>query len=134
MDNRQRLFTALELGRPDRVPVWELAFNEPSIIGIAKHFMDEDQLPEPKLAMHMTEGEKVQTLAGLAAFVRALDIDGITAMGLPAREQVDADHIRDAFGVINHLSAAGEPVPIEGPIKEASDLKKYRMRKPQDQT
>ncbi len=132
MDNRERLLTALDRGQPDTVPVWELAFNEPSIIGIARHFMDKDQLPEPRLAMFMTDKEKIQTLAALATLVRELDVDGITAISLPPRVPIDDDHIRDAFGVINHLSDAGEPVPVEGPIKDPTDLKNYRMRKPHE--
>ena len=54
MDGRQRIMTALNLGQPDMVPIWEMAYNEPSIIGIAKHFMDEKELPKPKLIMDMS--------------------------------------------------------------------------------
>ena len=48
MTGRQRILAALELERPDRAPHFELAYNESSIIGIARHFTDE--LPPNKAA------------------------------------------------------------------------------------
>ena len=39
MNGKERIMTALEVGQPDLVPIWEMAYNEPSIIGIARHFV-----------------------------------------------------------------------------------------------
>ena len=55
MNGRERILTALSLGQADRVPHMELAYNEASIIGIARHFTDE-LLPD-KPACDMTPEE-----------------------------------------------------------------------------
>ena len=132
MDGKQRIATALEVGQPDMVPIWEMAYNESSIIGIAGHFVDAQDLPEPKLIMDMSDKERAQVLQALIAFVRELDLDGVTAVSLAPRERVDEQHIRDAIGVVYHLSEFGEPYPVAGPIRERSDLKGFSLRSPVD--
>ena len=132
MNGKERILTALGRGQPDMVPIWELAFNEPSIIGIAGHFMDKDKLPEAKPIMDMTIAERLKLINCLFTLVKELDTDGLTAISLAPRERIDKDHMRDCMGVTYHLSDFGEPYPVEGPIKEPADLKKYRMRSPDD--
>ncbi len=132
MNGRERILIALERGQPDIVPVWEMAYNEPSIIGIARYFADADELPEPKLVMDMTDEERFKLLGGLITFVRELDLEGVTAISLAPRERLDHDHIRDALGVVYHLSQFGEPYPVNGPIHDAADLKSFRMRPPEE--
>ena len=41
MNGKERMTTALSLGVPDRVPHWALAYNESSIIDIARLFTDD---------------------------------------------------------------------------------------------
>lgn len=132
MNGKERIMTALGLGQPDMVPIWEQAYNEPSIIGIAKYFVKADKLPEPKLVMDMNDEERAQLLNGLIAFVRELNLDGVTAISLAPRERVDKDHVRDSIGVVYHLSAFGEPYPVDGPIKKASDLDGFSLRPSED--
>jgi uroporphyrinogen decarboxylase len=132
MNGKERILTALELGQPDVVPIWEMAYNESSIIGIAAHFVDAQDLPEPKLIMDMSDKERAQVLQALIAFVRELDLDGVTAVSLAPRERVDKQHIRDAIGVVYHLSEFGEPYPVDGPIQARSDLEGFRLRSPVD--
>jgi len=132
MDGKERVMTALDLGVPDTVPIWEMAYNEPSIIGIAKHFLEEDKLPPDIQVMDMTPEEKFKLIGALITFVRELDLDGVTAVSLAPRERIDKDHMKDALGVVYHLSGVGEPYPVDGPIKEASDLDGFRMRPPEE--
>ncbi len=132
MNGKERIKVALDRGQPDAVPIWEMAFNESSIIGIAKHFTDEANLPEVKLLMDMTGEEKLKLIGGGITLIRELDLDGMTAVSLAPRERADEKHMRDANGVIYHLSQVGEPYPVDGPIKEPGDLKGFKMRKPQD--
>ena len=132
MNGRERIHIALERGQPDMVPIWEMAYNESSIIGIARYFVAGEQLPEPKLNMDMTDTERFQLLNALITFVRELDLDGVTAVSLAPRERLDKQHIRDALGVVYHLSNVGEPYPIDGPISDPADLSGYRMRRPQE--
>jgi len=132
MTGKERILAALERRQPDMVPIWEQAFNESSIIGIARHFMDAARLPEPKYAMDMTPAEVGQLFDGLTTFVRELDLDGVTATSLAPRERLDVAHMRDSNGVVYHLSEFGEPYPVDGPIKDRSDLGGFRMRPPED--
>jgi uroporphyrinogen decarboxylase len=124
--------TALGRGTPDMVPVWELAFNEASIIGIARHFMEEDKLPPVKPVADMSGDEMVKMVFGLIAFVKELDNDGVTAIWLPGRERVDEKHTKDGLGVIYKMCDVGEPMVVDGPIKEPSDLKGFKLRRPQE--
>ncbi len=124
--------TALNLGQPDTVPIWEMAYNESSIIGIAKHFMEEKELPKPKLLMDMSGEEKFRLIGGLMTLVKALDLDGVTAVSLAPRERLDKEHMKDSLGVVYHLSDFGEPYPVSGPIGDLGDLKKFKMRPPVD--
>lgn len=132
MKGKQRIMTALQLGQPDTVPVWEQAFNEASIVGIAKNFVEADNLPEPKSAVDMSPEEISQLFSALLAFVRELDLDGVTATSVPPNERLDETHIRDVLGVVYHVSEFGAPYPVDGPIKERSDLRGFSMRPPQD--
>jgi uroporphyrinogen decarboxylase len=132
MNGRERILAALELRQPDIVPIWEMAYNESSIIGIARHFLPAESLPQPKLIMDMSDAERAQLLGGLITFVRELDLDGVTAVSLAPRERVDREHIRDAIGVVYHLSEFGEPYPVDGPIQQRSDLENFELRSPVD--
>ena len=132
MNGKERIEAALELKQPDVVPIWEMAYNESSIIGIAKYFVEAQDLPEPKLMMDMSDKERAQVLGALIAFVRELDLDGVTAVSLAPRERVDKQHIRDAIGVVYHLSEFGEPYPVDGPIQQRSDLQGFSLRSPVD--
>jgi len=44
MNNRERFMTALKLGEPDRVPIFDLGFNEESILNVGRHFTSDLQL------------------------------------------------------------------------------------------
>ncbi len=131
MDNKERFMTALNRGVPDRVPVWELAFNEPSIIGIARHFMDAAKLPAVKPVMDMSDEERLKMLFALVTLLKELDLDGVTAMWLPPRTRVDEQHMRDGLGVTYHLSEVGEPMAVDGPIHGPDDLKGFKIRRPE---
>jgi len=130
MQPRERMLAALDLKQPDRVPVWELAFNEASIIGIARHFTSE--LPPLKPVSDMTMEEKLQLFDAMCTLVDSLDLDGITLLALGQREKVDDKHFRDGLGVVYHLSDHGSPFPVEGPIKDASDLKNFKLDPPSE--
>jgi len=131
MTGKERMLTALSLGQPDRVPVWEMAYNEPSIIAIAGHFMDPGSLPPPKFLLDMTPEEVFRLIGGLIGFIKALDLDGATAVSTAPRERLDREHIRDAFGIVYHIGGnVGEPYPVDGPIQKPSDLSGYKMREP----
>ncbi|MDH3346348.1 MAG: hypothetical protein OEL75_04110, partial [Kiritimatiellaceae bacterium] len=107
MDGKQRMLTALDRGQPDMVPVWELAFNESSIIGIAKDFLEPDKLPPNISVDEMTGEQRFQLVNALFSLVRGLDLDGISARTLSPMEKVDKDHVRDCFGGVYRTSEHG---------------------------
>jgi uroporphyrinogen decarboxylase len=127
MTGRERILTALELGQADRVPHFELAYNEPSIIGIAKHFTDE--LPPEKPASDMTPEELIMIFQALGLIIEELEVDGMTARILEQGEEISEDSFKDTWGIIYKRNPFGLAFPMEGPIKSASDLKGYKPPK-----
>ena len=77
MTGQERILKALNLEQPDRVPHFELAYNESSIIGIARHLTD--KLPPDKPVADMTPEELVMIFDALTLFIEELDVDGLTA-------------------------------------------------------
>ncbi|MEW5945303.1 MAG: uroporphyrinogen decarboxylase family protein [bacterium] len=127
MTGRERILTAIDRRQPDAVPVWELAFNEPSIVALARGFADESQLPEPKFYGDMSDLELLQLVEAFAAMVRGLDIDGVCAPVNAQIERLDQKHVRDEMGVVYHVSDFGEPYPVAGPLKDPADVRGFRM-------
>jgi len=132
MKGRERVLTALSLGEPDVVPVWELAFNEASVIGLAKKFMDESDLPEVKNIMDMSDEEVLQLVNAFKVMGEGLGLDGFTATGMAPMERVDKDHFRDVYGVVHRESEVGEPFPVKGPIEGPEDIKGFKLAPPEE--
>jgi uroporphyrinogen decarboxylase len=130
MNRKERMLTALSLGQPDRVPVWELAFNEESIINVGRLFTDD--LPPVKLAHEMNIDEKVKLLEVLYKFARELELDGLTSIYLFNRRLVSNDHIQDDWGRVFHIDREGDGVPVQGPVNEPGDLKRLKIIHPQE--
>lgn len=125
---KERYLTALRNEQPDMVPIWDLGINEPSIINIARHFTDD--LPEEKMVHEMSPDELMKMLQTLMLVVDELDFDGVTLPMFLGREVVGENLVKDRLGVVSQVSAHGEPVVVEGPIKSKDDLKKYRPPAP----
>lgn len=130
MTGRERMLTALSCGQPDRVPVWEMAFNEESIIKLGRFFTDD--LPPNKFAQQMTLEEKVKLLNTLFTIVKELHLDGITSISLLATEKVDDLHVKDGWGRILRISEEGEATAVGGPVGKPEDLKTLNPYHPQD--
>lgn len=130
MTGKERFLTALNRGEPDMVPIWDLAFNEPSIVNIAKHFTD--NVPPLKLLHQMDANDLVAIMRALFLIAEELDLDGLTMPTLLGREHIEGDIIRDRLGVIQHVGWHGDPIPFDGPIKSPADLKTYKPPKVDD--
>jgi uroporphyrinogen decarboxylase len=124
LNGRERMITALSMGIPDRVPHWELAYNEKSVINIARHFTED--LPEADYIQRMDLENKVKLFEAVLLLVKELDVDGITLRIFPETEIVDDEHVRDDWGVTFLLSPYGESLVRDGPIKDESDLRGYK--------
>ncbi len=96
------------------MPVWEMAFNEESIIKLGAFYTDD--LPPMKFAQQMTMEEKVKLLTTLFTVARELELDGITSIGLLGTEPVDDDHVKDGWGRILRVSEEGEATAVGGPV------------------
>ncbi|RJP19173.1 MAG: hypothetical protein C4520_13370 [Candidatus Abyssobacteria bacterium SURF_5] len=127
MTGRERILTALARRQPDRVPVFELAYNEPSIIGIARHFTD--KLPPLKPASEMSPEELFQIFDALVCFIEELDIEGLTTRVLEHLEPLGNGYCRNSWGVVVKANPFGLAFPMEGPIKSPSDLRNYSLPK-----
>ncbi len=130
MNGRERMLAAFALKEPDRVPVWEMAFNEESIIKLGRFFTED--LPPMKFAQQMTTEEKLKLVATLFTIVRELELDGITSIGLLGTEPVDKDHVKDGWGRILRISEEGEATAVGGPIAGPQDLKELKPYHPQE--
>ncbi len=124
MNSRERMITALSLEVPDRVPHWELAYNESSVINIARYFTAD--LPPEGYIQNMDAENKIRLINALLLLVEELDVDGLTLRIFPTAEIIDDEHIKDDWGVTFQLSPVGEATVIDGPIKDVSDLKTYK--------
>lgn len=129
MTGKERMLTAFSRKEPDRVPVWEMAFNEESIIKLGRFYTDD--LPPVKLAQQMTMEEKVKLLNTLFTVARELELDGLTSIALLGTEPVDDEHVKDGWGRILRISEEGEATAVGGPVSEPSDLKGLQAYHPQ---
>ncbi len=127
MTGKERILTALNLRQPDRIPLFELAYNEASIIGIARYFTD--RLPPQKAVADMTPVELLLIFDALALFLEELDIEGVTARVLHQEEALGNDYVKDKWGIVYKKNPFGLAFPTDGPIKSESDLKSYKPPK-----
>jgi len=124
LNGRDRMIAALSLEIPDRVPHWELAYNESSVINIARHFTDD--LPAAGYIQNLDDENKIKLINSLLLIIEKLDIDGLTLRVFPTAEIISDELFRDDWGVTFQLSPVGEAAVLDGPIKTAADLKQFR--------
>lgn len=122
MTGRERILKALACGEPDRVPIFELAINESSIVKLGSHFTED--LPPVKHVSKMTLEDKVRYVDLLALVLEELGNDGISTMLIIGKEPAGTDLAKDKYGTTYMLSEVGEPLPVEGPVKGPQDLHK----------
>ncbi len=130
MTGKERMITAISRREPDRVPVWEMAFNEESIINLGRFFTDD--LPPKKFAQQMTLEEKVKLLNTLFLVAKELELDGLTSISILGTEPVNDNHVRDGWGRVLYISEEGEATAVSGPVNEPGDLKKVKPYHPLD--
>ena len=112
MTNLERARSALELGQPDRVPIFELVIDHRVI-------------------------NAIHPGASYSDFVEQYDFD-IVLTGTPSSNyrmkpvDVKTRTYRDEWGVLRRFSDQTVPFPMEGPIKSIDDLKTYTPPEPMD--
>jgi hypothetical protein len=101
MNSRERVLAALSLEIPDRVPHLELAYNEASILKVARCFTED--LPEPDYIQRMDLGSRVKLFDAALLLIEELDVDGITLRVFPESQVIDELHFKDDWGVTFRL-------------------------------
>ncbi len=122
LTGKERIMKALDLAEPDRVPVFEMGINEASIVNLGKHFTDD--VPPVKHITDMDLEEQIRYMDLLSLILKELGNDGISTVFIIRKERVGEDLARDKYGTTYHLSEAGEPVPVEGPVQGVGDIAK----------
>lgn len=125
MNGKQRILSALSCEQPDAVPVAELYINESSLVRLAG--LLEIDTASILAAKDRFGEERLEMLDIYCAVVEKLGIDASCTNFSIGLEQIDANTGRDKFGSVYRLSEHGEPFPIDGPIKERSDLNGFDM-------
>jgi uroporphyrinogen decarboxylase len=108
MNGRERMLTAMDLGEPDRVPIWELIINDPVIHAIAGHMSREE-------------------------FAAREGLDGMTIFeDTKIVEWIDRTTYRDEWGIRWRIEPSGLSYPGGGPIASEDDLDDYSPPDPDD--
>jgi uroporphyrinogen decarboxylase len=117
------MIALLRKGEPDRVPLWELIINEPTLSAWGAKSLEEFVEMEDLDGITIFEDMKLETLG--TAEQKELVWRGRTI--LTGTRQV----VRDEWGIIWGITNFGIPYPIDGPIKEPADLKTYTPPDPE---
>jgi len=117
------MIALLRKGEPDRVPLWELIINEPTLSAWGAKSLEEFVEMEDLDGITIFEDMKLEPLG--TAEQKELFWRGRTF--LTGTRQV----VRDEWGIIWGITDFGIPYPIDGPIKEPADLKTYTPPDPE---
>lgn len=125
MNSKERILAALSGREPDRVPIFELYMNEPSVVKIANLLGPEEVRVD---RVEDTFGEERQVILDLYCMIVAvLGLDATCCNFSIGIQPIGEGLARDKYGTVYKLSEHGEPIPLEGPIKGPSDLKGFDM-------
>lgn len=125
MNSRERILKALNKEQPDKVPVFELYINEPSVVKVAKILAPESV--KIQAGMDRFGDESIEILDLYCLIVEKLGLDATCMNFSMGIENLGNDRGKDKYGTLYFLSEHGEPTPLEGPIKSPQDLKGFDM-------
>ena len=130
MIHRERFLSALRKETPDRVPIFDMEFNEASIVNIGKYFSDD--VPPLKPMIDYTPEETRSLFDVFFKIVEGLDLDAVNFIYTTgARRLAETnDHFKDDLGVVYRISEHGDPFPVQGPVKTVADVTRLRFADP----
>ncbi len=130
MNHRERFLAALRRQQPDRVPFFDLCFNEQSILNVGRFFTSD--LPPRKPLIDCTPDEALQYLEVQFRFMRELDMDGLSTIYNTGRSRIPGNPqlLRDRYGIVYRITDHGNPFPVDGPVKNPGDLKTFKAMVP----
>ena len=125
MSSKERVLTALSCQVPDRVPIFEPWTDEPIIVNLTQLLGSEMTQLE---AARSTYGDESQEIVDLyCAVVQNLPLDATCYVFSRHLQAIGKDLVKDKYGTTYRLSDHGEPFPVEGAIKDRSDLRGFDM-------
>jgi uroporphyrinogen decarboxylase len=122
---------ALKLEEPDRVPYFDY-FDIESVIKLGRLFQYD--APELKYGIDYSLDEVYKLYELQFALMKELDL-GAMYQGFSSGEEriADSDDLyMDRYGVVFQMSPHGESFAVDGPVRDASDLKKLTRMEPRD--
>jgi len=126
MNSKQRVLAALENARPDRVPIFEARIDESVMVDLGRNLGAD-------LPLSGTGGPVLYSEAGPESLdlycylVQELGLDATSYQISIGLGHTSDDLGRDKYGRVYRLSEHGDPMIVEGPIREPSDLQGYDM-------
>jgi len=131
MNHKERFLTAVTGGEPDSVPVFELEYSQSAVSAIAEHLGW--QGPDPKAGPDSEDRELWLQFQAMHAIMQELDIDAHSYVytGRTTRLRERPDRFRDELGVVYQESSHGDPIAMEGPVKDAASLQRLRSSLPE---
>jgi len=125
VNSKERILTALNNKQPDKVPISELYINESSIVNLVKILRP--NMVEVKATKDRFGEERLEILDLYCFLIKELELDALCSNFSMGLKRINEDYGRDKYGTLYSLSEYGEPVPVEGVIKDASDIKGFDM-------
>ena len=126
MNSKERILAALSKTQPDRVPIFEARIDESVMIDLARILgIDVQQPGTGEGGLYSEASSEILDLHCL--LVKELGLDGMSYQFSSGLERIGHERGRDKYGRVYHLSEHGDPVVLEGPIKEPPDIKRYDM-------
>jgi len=125
MTGYERFMAALRREEPDRVPLWELVINEPTLTAFG--------------AKSLEEFVEMEDLDGICIFedMRLRPLESEEQEELVWRGRTihggEGKLVVDEWGIVWGMSEFGIPYPVDGPIKSRDDLKRYEPPNPNDE-
>ncbi len=125
MNSKERILTALNNKQSDKVPIFELYINESSIVNLVELLRTE--MVKVKVTKDRFGEERLEILDLYSFLIKELGLDAFYSNFSMGLERISKDRGRDKYGTLYSLSEHGEPVPVEGAIKSALDIKGFDM-------
>ncbi|MBI2192218.1 MAG: hypothetical protein HYU36_09555 [Planctomycetes bacterium] len=123
MTGRERFLAALRRSEPDRVPLWELIVNEPTLSAWGAATLEDFVEAEDLDAITVFEDMPLRPLEASEG-----PIEAWRGRSLPGGHGAA---LKDEWGVVWRVADFGIPYPCGGPIRNEGDLRHYESPDPE---
>jgi uroporphyrinogen decarboxylase len=127
MNSKERILAALNCEQPDRVPVFDIVDDSIRIKIIEKLGIRKPSSSSVRMKVLAGEDENLDRIETYCLMVQELALDATWLDFSRDLESIDGDYCKDHYGNVFRLSDHGQPVIVEGAIKDAARVKNYDM-------